>query len=37
MGGAFNVDNHAKVLFSEEVLRGTLFFSASMILKKIDP
>lgn len=24
-------------LFSEEVLRGTLFFSLSMILKKIDP
>jgi len=37
MGNQFGVDAYAKDLFSEEVLRGTLFFSASMILKKIDP
>jgi alpha-glucan,water dikinase len=37
LGNHFNVDDYAKKLFSEEVLRGTLFFSLSMILKKIDP
>lgn len=36
MGQAFHVDDYAKDLFAEEVLRGTLFFSLSMILKKID-
>ena len=37
MGNHFGVAEYAKKLFSEEVLRGTLFFSLSMILKKIDP
>ena len=37
MGSHFGVADYAKKLFSEEVLRGTLFFSLSMILKKIDP
>jgi|TARA_B110000285_G_C15116497_1_gene614426 alpha-glucan,water dikinase len=37
MGKAFGVDEFAMKLFAEEVLRGTLFFSLSMILKKIDP
>ena len=36
MGENFGVEEEAKVLFSEEILRGTLFFSLSMILKKID-
>ena len=37
MGKAFNAAEYSVTLFSEEVLRGTLFFSLSMILKKIDP
>mmetsp|Transcript_7821 Transcript_7821/g.13107 ORF Transcript_7821/g.13107 Transcript_7821/m.13107 type:complete len:574 (-) Transcript_7821:376-2097(-) len=37
MGRHLNIDRHFLEIFSEEVLRGTLFFSASMILKKIDP
>ena len=37
MGKAFGADDYAVNLFSEEMLRGTLFFSLSMILKKIDP
>ena len=37
MGRAFGAAEHAVKLFSEEALRGTLFFSLSMILKKIDP
>ena len=37
MGRAFGADDFAVNLFAEEVLRGTLFFSLSMILKKIDP
>jgi alpha-glucan, water dikinase len=37
MGKAFNVDDYASKLFAEEVLRGTLFFSLSMIIKKIEP
>ena len=36
MGSAFGVDEYAKKLFTEELLRGTLFFSLSMILKKVD-
>lgn len=36
-GKGFNVDEYAMTLFAEEILRGTLFFSASMIMKKIDP
>lgn len=37
MGRHFKAADHAVTLFSEEALRGTLFFSLSMILKKIDP
>jgi alpha-glucan,water dikinase len=37
MGYAFRAQDWSVKLFSEEVLRGTLFFSLSMILKKIDP
>lgn len=37
MGRRFNAADHAVKLFSEDLLRGTLFFSLSMILKKIDP
>lgn len=37
MGRHFKADDYAVDLFSEEALRGTLFFSLSMILKKIDP
>lgn len=37
MGNHFQAAEYSKKLFSEEVLRGTLFFSLSMILKKIDP
>jgi alpha-glucan,water dikinase len=37
LGKAFGVDEYAYKIFSEELLRGTLFFSISMILKKIDP
>jgi alpha-glucan,water dikinase len=37
MGKAFGAADYAINLFSEEVLRGSNFFSLSMILKKIDP
>ena len=37
MGTHFKADEFAVTLFSEEVLRGTLFFSLSMILKRVDP
>jgi hypothetical protein len=37
MGRAFKAADYTVKLFSEDVLRGTLFFSLSMILKKIDP
>jgi len=37
MGRHFKAQDYAVTLFSEEALRGTLFFSLSMILKKIDP
>ena len=37
MGSAFGAEEHARKLFAEELLRGTLFFSLSMITKKIDP
>jgi hypothetical protein len=37
LGSNFKVQSQAMQIFSEEVLRGTLFFSASMITKKIDP
>ena len=37
MGNHFKCADYSITLFSEEALRGTLFFSLSMILKKIDP
>ena len=37
MGKAFGADEFSIKFFSEEVLRGSLFFSLSMILKKIIP
>jgi len=37
MGKEFRLSEEAYKIFSEEILRGTLFFSLSMILKKIDP
>ena len=37
MGKEFHLSEEAYKIFSEEILRGTLFFSLSMILKKIDP
>ena len=37
LGKSFKADDFAVKLFAEEALRGTLFFSLSMILKKIDP
>jgi alpha-glucan,water dikinase len=37
LGKTFGVDDYAYKIFSEELVRGTLFFSISMILKKIDP
>ena len=37
MGKAFRADEFVIKLFSEEVLRGSLFFCLSMILKKIIP
>lgn len=36
MGTAFHADEHTKNIFSEEMLRGTLFFCLSMLTKKID-
>lgn len=32
-----NVSGYAMMLFSEQVLRGTLFFNLSMFMRKIDP
>jgi alpha-glucan,water dikinase len=37
LGKDLSVDEYAYKTFSEELIRGTLFFSLSMILKKIDP
>lgn len=37
LGKEFKLSEHAFKIFSEEILRGTLFFSLSMILRKIDP
>jgi hypothetical protein len=37
LGKEFKLSEHAYKIFSEEILRGTLFFSLSMILRKIDP
>jgi alpha-glucan,water dikinase len=37
LGKAFGVPEYSYKIFAEELIRGTLFFSLSMILKKIDP
>jgi hypothetical protein len=37
LGLRFNVEDYTRKLFAEELLRGSLFFSLSMILKKIEP
>jgi alpha-glucan, water dikinase len=36
-GKAFGLEEYAFKIFAEELIRGSLFFSMSMILKKIDP
>lgn len=37
LGKAFQLEEYAYKIFAEELIRGSLFFSLSMILKKIDP
>lgn len=37
LGKEFGVENYAYKIFAEELIRGTLFFSLSIIMKKIDP
>ena len=37
LGKRFKVEEYTMRLFSEELLRGSLFFSISMILKKTEP
>jgi alpha-glucan, water dikinase len=37
LGKEFGIEEYAYKIFAEELIRGTLFFSLSMILKKIDP
>ena len=37
LGKAFGVQEYSYKIFGEEVLRGTLFFSLSVLLKKLDP
>ena len=37
LGNKFEVDGYTNKLFAEELLRGSLFFSLSMILKKVEP
>jgi len=37
LGTEFNADNYMVNIFTEEIIRGTLFFTLSMILKKIEP
>ena len=37
LGAEFKVEPYSYKIFAEELIRGTLFFSLSMILKKIDP
>lgn len=36
-GKAFGLQEFAYKIFAEELIRGSLFFSLSMIMKKIDP
>ena len=37
MGNRFGVQEYTRKLFAEELLRSSLFFSLSMILKKTEP
>lgn len=37
LGLKLNVEEFTRKLFAEELLRGSLFFSLSMVLKKIEP
>jgi len=37
LGKEFHVDDFTVNLFTEEVVRGSIFFALSMVLKKIDP
>ena len=37
LGKNFGVEDYTRKLFAEELLRSSLFFSMSMILKKIEP
>jgi alpha-glucan,water dikinase len=37
LGQAFNADKYAVDLFTEEIIRGSVFFALSMLLKKIEP
>ena len=37
MGHRFGVEDYTRKLFAEELLRSSLFFSLSMILKKTEP
>jgi len=37
LGSEFNTDPCMVHIFTEEIIRGTMFFALSMILKKIDP
>lgn len=37
MGEKFKVDSYARELFSEDLIRGSLFFNLSAVVKKIDP
>ena len=37
LGGKFKVEDYTRKLFAEELLRGSLFFSLSMVLNKIEP
>jgi len=37
LGKEFHADDFTLNLFTEEIVRGTIFFALSMVLKKIDP
>ena len=37
LGTRFGVQDYTRKLFAEELLRGSLFFSLSMIMKKTEP
>lgn len=37
LGKEFQIESYAYKIFAEELIRGTLFFSLSIILRKIDP